>query len=70
MLLAWLVFAASVVGGLVVLGLFCWRLYRQVKSLLRKLEAASARVAEVSTALATVQAGRPGTDRESRDEHR
>jgi hypothetical protein len=59
MLLAWLVFAASAVGGLVVIGLFCWRLYQQARSLLRKVEEASARVSEVSSALATVQTRTP-----------
>jgi cytochrome bd-type quinol oxidase subunit 1 len=59
MLLAWLVFAVSAVGGLVVLGIFCWRLYQQTKALLRKVESAGARIDEVSSALATVQARTP-----------
>ena len=59
MIWAVLVFVLSGVVGLVVLGLFAWRLWQQVKSLGRKAQAAQQRVTVLSEALAAAQDGRP-----------
>jgi sensor domain CHASE-containing protein len=55
MVWAVLVFVLSGVAGLVVLGLFAWRLWQQVKALGRKAQAAQQRVEVLSQALAAAQ---------------
>lgn len=59
MLWAVLVFILVGVAGVVVLGLLGWRLFKQVRSLGRKVSTAGTQVAAANKALAAVQ--RDGT---------
>jgi predicted PurR-regulated permease PerM len=59
MLWAVLVFVLTGVAGIVVLGVFGWRLWQQVRSLLRKVTAAEQRISVLTEALAAAQEQRP-----------
>jgi hypothetical protein len=54
-----LVFVLTGVAGLVVLGLFAWRLWGQVRSLGRKAAAAQRQVSALTEALAAAQDRQP-----------